>query len=75
MALFSGQFTGSNFAYQHLPFDTFLDDAADLGREKLELWGIAPHLHIRSSATPTHGASAAASRRADSRPTASPPSR
>ncbi|MDQ1007062.1 protein FrlC [Streptomyces sp. V4I23] len=40
------QVTGSNFAYQHLPFDTFLDDAAALGREKLELWGIAPHLHI-----------------------------
>ncbi|MBT2444476.1 TIM barrel protein [Streptomyces sp. ISL-36] len=46
MALSSRQITGSNFAYQHLPFDTFLDDAADLGREKLELWGIAPHLHI-----------------------------
>ncbi|GHB48373.1 AP endonuclease [Streptomyces viridiviolaceus] len=38
--------TGSNFAYQHLPFDTFLDDAAALGREELELWGIAPHLHV-----------------------------
>ncbi|MFJ8665222.1 sugar phosphate isomerase/epimerase family protein [Streptomyces sp. NPDC093600] len=46
MALSSRQITGSNFAYQHLPFDTFLDDAADLGREKLELWGIAPHLHV-----------------------------
>ncbi|MEU5576208.1 TIM barrel protein [Streptomyces huasconensis] len=46
MALSSRQLTGSNFAYQHLPFDTFLDDAADLGREKLELWGIAPHLHV-----------------------------
>jgi protein FrlC len=38
--------TGSNFAYQHLPFDTFLDDAVALGRERLELWGIAPHPHI-----------------------------
>ncbi|WP_248963447.1 sugar phosphate isomerase/epimerase family protein [Sphaerisporangium perillae] len=38
--------TGSNFAYQHLPFERFLDDAADLGRERLELWGIAAHLHI-----------------------------
>jgi protein FrlC len=38
--------TGSNFAYQHLPFDAFLDDAVALGRERLELWGIAPHLHI-----------------------------
>ncbi|AIS02147.1 sugar phosphate isomerase/epimerase family protein [Streptomyces glaucescens] len=38
--------TGSNFAYQHLRFDRFLDDAVALGRERLELWGIAPHLHI-----------------------------
>ncbi|MFM9372722.1 sugar phosphate isomerase/epimerase family protein [Streptomyces sp. Da 82-17] len=38
--------TGSNFAYQHLAFDTFLDDAAGLGRERLELWGVAPHLYV-----------------------------
>ncbi|MEU4570871.1 TIM barrel protein [Nonomuraea sp. NPDC023979] len=38
--------TGSNFSYQHLPFERFLDDAADLGRSELELWGIAPHLHV-----------------------------
>ncbi|TLP62260.1 sugar phosphate isomerase/epimerase family protein [Microbispora triticiradicis] len=38
--------TGSNFSYQHLPFDRFLDDAADLGREEVELWGIAPHFHV-----------------------------
>ncbi|WP_214413193.1 sugar phosphate isomerase/epimerase family protein [Sphaerisporangium fuscum] len=46
MTLSTGQITGSNFAYQHLPFERFLDDAAALGRERLELWGIAPHLHI-----------------------------
>lgn len=46
MALSTRQITGSNFAYQHLPFERFLDDMADLGREKLELWGIAPHFHI-----------------------------
>ncbi|WP_043627349.1 sugar phosphate isomerase/epimerase family protein [Nonomuraea candida] len=40
------RFTGSNFAYQHLPFERFLDDAADLGRQRLELWGIAPQLHV-----------------------------
>ncbi|MGR6917859.1 sugar phosphate isomerase/epimerase family protein [[Actinomadura] parvosata] len=40
------RFTGSNFAYQHLPFDRFLDDMAELGRERLELWGIAPHLYV-----------------------------
>ena len=38
--------TGSNFSYQHLPFDRFLDDMVDLGRERVELWGIAPHLHV-----------------------------
>ncbi|WP_182885449.1 sugar phosphate isomerase/epimerase family protein [Microbispora sp. H10885] len=38
--------TGSNFSYQHLPFDRFLDDAADLGREEVELWGVAPHFHV-----------------------------
>ncbi|MDQ0893559.1 sugar phosphate isomerase/epimerase family protein [Agromyces ramosus] len=40
------QFTGSNFSYQHLPFDRFLDDTVALGRERVELWGIAPQLHV-----------------------------
>ena len=40
------QFTGSNFSYQHLPFDRFLDDMVELGRERVELWGIAPQLHV-----------------------------
>jgi protein FrlC len=40
------QVTGSNFSYQHLPFERFLDDMVDLGRERVELWGIAPQLHI-----------------------------
>lgn len=38
--------TGSDHAYQHLPFGTFPDDAVALGREKPELRGIAPHLHM-----------------------------
>ena len=38
--------TGSNFAYQHLSLERFLDDMATLDREHLELWGVAPHLHI-----------------------------
>ncbi|GAA2375172.1 TIM barrel protein [Nonomuraea africana] len=46
MTLSLQQLTGSNFGYQHLPFERFLDDAADLGRERLELWGIAPHFHV-----------------------------
>ncbi|MGR0221377.1 sugar phosphate isomerase/epimerase family protein [Agromyces sp. ZXT2-6] len=40
------QITGSNFSYQHLPFDRFLDDMVELGRGRVELWGIAPQLHI-----------------------------
>ncbi|GAA3441372.1 sugar phosphate isomerase/epimerase family protein [Planomonospora venezuelensis] len=46
MTLSMQQITASNFAYQHLPFDRFLDDAAALGREQVELWGIAPQLHV-----------------------------
>lgn len=38
--------TGSNFAYQHLSFERFLDDMALLRRQRVELWGVAPHLHI-----------------------------
>lgn len=46
MTLSIDRITGSNFSYQHLPFDAFLDDMVALGRRKLELWGIAPHFHI-----------------------------
>lgn len=38
--------TGSNFAYQHLPLERCFDDLADLGRTRVELWGIAPHAHV-----------------------------
>lgn len=38
--------TGSNFAYQHLPLERCFDDMADLGRDRLELWGIAPHAPV-----------------------------
>ncbi|MCF3139730.1 TIM barrel protein [Paenarthrobacter sp. AR 02] len=40
------QVSGSNFAYQHHTLERCLDDMAGLGRTKVELWGIAPHLHI-----------------------------
>lgn len=40
------QVTGSNFSYQHRPLADCFDDLADLGRERVELWGIAPHLHV-----------------------------
>lgn len=40
------QITGSNFSYQHMTFERFLDDMVKLGREKLEIWGIAQHLDV-----------------------------
>jgi protein FrlC len=40
------QVCGSNFAYQHHTLERCLDDMAELGRTKVELWGVAPHLHI-----------------------------
>ncbi|WP_207456539.1 sugar phosphate isomerase/epimerase family protein [Herbiconiux sp. SYSU D00978] len=40
------QVTGSNFSYQHQSFERFLQDMVDLGLHDLELWGVAPHLHI-----------------------------
>jgi protein FrlC len=40
------QVCGSNFSYQHLPFEKFLDDMVELGLQHLEIWGIAPHLHL-----------------------------
>lgn len=46
MALHAQQITGTNFAYQNFAFERFLDDMVELGRERIELWGIAPHLHI-----------------------------
>lgn len=45
-ALSPDQIAGSNFSYQHLPFETFLDDMVKLGRRDLELWGVAPQFHI-----------------------------
>lgn len=46
MTLSLRQITGSNFSYQHLSFDHFLDDMVALERERIELWGIAPQVHI-----------------------------
>jgi protein FrlC len=40
------QVTGSNFAYQHRTLAECFDDMAELGRQRVELWGIAPHLHV-----------------------------
>lgn len=37
---------GSNFSYQHLGFERFLDDMVELDRRHVELWGVAPYLHI-----------------------------
>jgi protein FrlC len=40
------QVCGSNFAYQHHTLERCLDDMVELGRTTMELWGVAPHLHI-----------------------------
>ena len=40
------QVCGSNFAYQHHTLKRCLDDMVDLGRTRIELWCVAPHLHI-----------------------------
>lgn len=46
MTLHAGQITGTNFVYQNFAFERFLDDMVELDRRRIELWGIAPHLHI-----------------------------
>lgn len=38
--------SGSNFSYQHRPLAECFDDLVALGRSAVELWGIAPHLHV-----------------------------
>lgn len=40
------QIAGSNFAYQHFPLETCFRDLAELGFAAVELWGIAPQLHV-----------------------------
>jgi protein FrlC len=45
-AIAPDQVCGSNFAYQHHTLKRCLDDMVELGRTKIEMWGIAPHLHI-----------------------------
>ncbi len=46
MSLALTQVSGSNFSYQHHPLDQCLDDLAALGRTGVELWGVAPQLHV-----------------------------
>jgi protein FrlC len=40
------QVSGSNFSYQHRPLEECFDDLAALERTAVELWGIAPQLHV-----------------------------
>jgi protein FrlC len=37
---------GSNFSYYRFTFERFLDDMASLNLEAIEIWGVAPHLHV-----------------------------
>jgi protein FrlC len=46
MALDADQITGTNFVYQNFSFERFLDDMVELGRQRIELWGIAQHFHV-----------------------------
>ena len=46
MPLSLAQVSGSNFSYQHRPLEACLDDLAALGRTAVELWGVAPQLHV-----------------------------
>lgn len=46
MTITLDQVTGSNFSYQHRPLADCFDDLADLGRKRVELWGIAPQFHV-----------------------------
>lgn len=51
MALAASQITGTNFVYQNFAFERFLDDMVELGRHRIELWGIAPHFHVPAATT------------------------
>lgn len=46
MSLSLAQISGSNFSYQHRSLAECFDDLAALGRTGVELWGIAPQLHV-----------------------------
>ncbi|MFS0910825.1 sugar phosphate isomerase/epimerase family protein [Microbacterium sp. 179-I 3D2 NHS] len=46
MGLEASQITGTNFVYQNFSFERFLDDMVELGRQRIELWGIAQHFHV-----------------------------
>jgi fructoselysine 3-epimerase len=37
---------GSNFSYYRFTFDRFLNDMASLDLRAIEIWGVAPHLHV-----------------------------
>lgn len=46
MALSLDRVSGSNFSYQHRTLVECFDELAELGRTGVELWGIAPQLHV-----------------------------
>jgi fructoselysine 3-epimerase len=37
---------GTNFSYHRFSFERFLDDMVTLDLRKVEIWGVAPHLHV-----------------------------
>ncbi len=44
--LATSQLIGANFSFQHHPFDHWAARMRDFGFDRIELWGIAPHLDI-----------------------------
>lgn len=41
------QISVMNIQYGYYPLEKFLDDAARAGVEHVELWGAAPHFHLK----------------------------
>jgi protein FrlC len=40
------QLCGTNFSYYRFSFERFLDDMVSLDLQTVEIWGVAPHLHV-----------------------------
>ncbi|SFJ74262.1 sugar phosphate isomerase/epimerase family protein [Celeribacter neptunius] len=40
---------GSNFSFQHAPFELFAKEMHRSGMTRIELWAVAPHLHVSTA--------------------------
>lgn len=50
--LATSQLIGSNFSFQHVPFEIVAQALRKHGLSRMELWGIAPHLDLFHSSAP-----------------------